>query len=172
MDGESYTAQANKSGAFSVALTGLTEGSHYLKVADSADLSGRYRLVVDTTASVITSLKAALGENGNAAVSWTYTESNLKTFLLYRDDVLIQGSESSYAGYTDTNYIAVQAAGATFTLVAVDKAGNRSEASETASLSTAELKFTDSTGWATEYIKVYRHRRCGSCGAGCLGQLL
>lgn len=243
MDGESHTARADESGAFFVALTGLTEGSHSLEVTDSESQSSRwYRLVVDTTAPVITSLKAALGENGNAAVSWTYTERNLKTFLLYRDDVLIQGSESSYAGYTDTNYIAVQAAGATFTLVAVDKAGNRSEAktvtvgdteaptapgtpeltahgtksitfrwaasqdnvavyqyelqrdgtplapfsytqlsytdrdvtegasysytlyaidragnrseaSETASLSTAELKFTDSTGWATEYIK-------------------
>ena len=126
-----YTATADaKTGAFSIMLTKLAEDSYYLSVKDSAGLSGSFQLVVDQTAPVINSLKAALADGGNAAVTWTYTEANLKTFLLYRDDVLIKGSEGSHYGYTDTNYIASDASGATFTLIAVDNAGNRSEAKE------------------------------------------
>lgn len=127
-----YTASADAStGAFSVTLTELENGkSYYLSVSDSAGLSDSYRLYVDATAPVITSLKASLTDGGNAVVTWEYTEENLLTFLLYRDDVLIKGSESAYQDYTDTNYIAANATGATFKLIAVDKAGNRSDAKE------------------------------------------
>lgn len=126
-----YTAVADaKTGAFSILLTGLAEDEYWLDIEDSEGLSDSVWLVVDQTAPVINSLKAALADGGNAAVTWTYTEDNLKTFLLYRDDVLIKGSEGSYHRYTDTNYIAADASGATFTLIAVDSAGNRSEAKE------------------------------------------
>lgn len=128
---DEYTATADaKTGAFSIALTNLTEDDYSLHVKDSEGSSDYVELIVDQTAPVIDSLKAALADSGNAAVTWTYTEDNLKTFLLYRDDVLIKGSEGSYHRYTDTNYIAADASGATFTLIAVDNAGNRSEAKE------------------------------------------
>jgi len=128
---DEYTATADsQTGAFSITLPGLTEDTYWLNVYDSEDLSDYVGLVVDRTAPVINSLKAALADGGNTAVTWTYTEKNLKTFLLYRDDVLIKGSEGKYNTYTDTNYIAFDASGATFTLIAVDHVGNRSEAKE------------------------------------------
>ena len=126
-----YTATADeKTGKFSFELTGLTEDDYRIRVKDNFGGSETCYLCVDLTAPVIDTLKAVLADNGNAAVTWSCTESNLTTFLLYRDGSLIKGKENpvySSDKYTDTNYIAANAAGATFTVVALDRAGNRSE---------------------------------------------
>jgi len=129
VDYTSYTVIADaKTGAFSLALMGLAEDSYRITVDDGEEYKSCW-LYVDLTKPVITSLKAVLADNGNAAVTWDCAESNLHTYLLYRDDVLIKGTENlySYNTYTDKNYIAVNAAGASFSLVAIDLAGNRSD---------------------------------------------
>jgi len=117
-------------GAFSFTLSDLTEGSYYMSFEDSAGLMKTRYFIVDRTAPVITSLKAVLVDNDNSAVTWEYSGNNLDSFLLYRDGILIKGMEGgwkNYTSYTDTNYIAIDAEGATFTLIAIDRAGNRSE---------------------------------------------
>ncbi len=124
------SAICDNKGNFSITFTDLDEDSYYVYADDDEGLyyDGYATLVVDYTAPRITSIHATLGDNGNAAVTWSCQDSSDCHYLLYRDDVLIKGSETSeYEKFIDTNYIAANAAGSVFKVVAIDIAGNKSQ---------------------------------------------
>lgn len=122
---ETFTGTAGTDGKFSIKLSDVPNGNFDVRV--EAEASGDYtgldrNLCVDTVAPIINSLKAVSGENGNTVLSWDCTESGY--YLIWRDGLLIKSADDDYAY---NSYIALNADGAVFKIVAVDDAGNRSE---------------------------------------------
>ncbi|GEM_PF-1789761 len=127
-DNKEYSTQANNIGAFSVAVTGLSEGAHRVTASDSRGLSTdnyqSYNLIVDKTAPKIDTLKAAM-DAGNVIISWTTTSTDVAYYLIWVDGATVKRAGDKY---TATSYISVGSVGSTFKVVAVDHAGNQSEA--------------------------------------------
>lgn len=126
-----FQSTASSSGAFSVTVTGLTEGTHSITASDSVGLatnSYTYNLVVDKTSPVLDTFKAT-AESSNITLTWTTSDTDIAYYLLWKDDAaLVRAADA----YTAKSYITTGGIGSTFKVVAVDKAGNQSIAKEVA----------------------------------------
>lgn len=121
----SVSVMADEDGRFSAVLSDLIDGDRlYLDVEDSNGLSDSAVLCVDLTAPELTSIKATMEDSGSGVVTWECEEDNLAYFLLWRNGILIKGEQDNY---TATSYIAANAEGDVFDVMAVDMAGNCSE---------------------------------------------
>lgn len=125
----SFQSTASSSGAFSVTVTGLTEGTHRITASDSEGLSTSshtYNLVVDQTPPVLDTFKAT-AESSNITLTWTTSNTDIAYYLLWKDDAaLVRAADT----YTSKSYITTGGIGSTFKVVAVDRAGNQSAPKE------------------------------------------
>ena len=120
------TANANGYGYFSAALSDLSEGSHTLTVSDSGGISSQTdaMLTVDTTAPVIGSIGFTFLTGGSAVVHWTCTDTDVDYFQIYKNAALLGRAAADTSSY---NVVAAANDGNTFTVKAIDKAGNVGE---------------------------------------------
>ena len=128
------TVTASEEGRFTFGLTDLPETANRdeAKLTVTAEASGEtvsetVYLYVDQTAPVVTELKAALTDEGNAVLTWKCEESNLAYYLLWRDGAPVWTADDEM---TVNSYTAANGADVRFKVVAVDKAGNQSTAVE------------------------------------------
>lgn len=130
INSNNYQATTDVSGAFAIMITDLNEETHKITVMDDKGLSTNknfiYNLVVDKTSPVIDTLKAT-SDAGNITISWTSSDNDIAYYMLWKDNaMLVRASDA----YTSTSYITTGGIGATFKVIAVDRAGNQSVAKE------------------------------------------
>ena len=125
-DAEPVTAETNDYGYFSFTLTDLTDGAHELTVADANEsvASRTVTLNVDRTPPVISGMAFTFLENGAAVLRWTCDDEDVDYFLIYKNSELLGRAQGTTRSY---NVTASQDDGNSFTVVAYDLAGNRSD---------------------------------------------
>lgn len=118
------TATATDDGRFSAELSELVDDERLdLTVLDSEGLSTNVYLVIDLTEPTLKEVKATLAGGDNGVVTWVCDDDDIDYYLLWRNDILIKGAQDAY---DSTSYIAANATGDTFSVVAVDYAGHQS----------------------------------------------
>lgn len=125
-DAEPVEAETNDYGYFSFTLTDLTDGAHELTLADANEsvASRTVTLNVDCTPPVISSMAFTFLENGAAVLRWTCDDEDVDYFLIYKNSELLGRAQGTTRSY---NVTASQDDGNSFTVVAYDLAGNRSD---------------------------------------------
>ena len=125
-EAEPVEAKTNDYGYFSFTLTDLTDGAHELTLADANEsvASRTVTLNVDCTPPVISSMAFTFLENGAAVLRWTCDDEDVDYFLIYKNSELLGRAQGTTRSY---NVTASQDDGNSFTVVAYDLAGNRSD---------------------------------------------
>ncbi|WP_352408241.1 S-layer homology domain-containing protein [Lawsonibacter hominis] len=120
------TAETNGYGYFTAELTGLTERTHTLTVADDSGAVGSKTvyLTVDTTPPTVSDVTFTFLENNAAVLHWTCSDKDVDYFQIYKNDVPLGKAQ---AGSTSYNVAASADDGNRFTIEAVDLAGNKSQ---------------------------------------------
>lgn len=120
------TAETNEYGYFTAELTGLTERTHTLTVADGSGAVGSRTvyLTVDTTPPTVSDVTFTFLEDNAAVLHWTCSDKDVDYFQIYKNDVPLGRAE---AGSTSYNVAASADDGNRFTIEAVDLAGNKSQ---------------------------------------------
>ena len=116
------------SGLFSFTLTNLSEYDGQtirLSVKNASGDSDTVYLYVDLTPPVITDLKATATSSNNVVITWSCSDNNIDSFLIFRNGLLIAECSS-----TEKSYIAANGISDVFKVVAIDKAGNESAGRE------------------------------------------
>lgn len=120
------TAETNEYGYFTAELTGLTERTHTLTVADDSGAVGSRTvyLTVDTTPPTVSDVTFTFLEDNAAVLHWTCSDKDVDYFQIYKNDVPLGKAQAS-----DTSYNVAASAddGNRFTIEAVDLAGNKSQ---------------------------------------------
>ena len=119
------TAETNEYGYFTAELTGLTERTHTLTVADDSGAvdSRTVYLTVDTTPPTVSDVTFAFLEDNAAVLHWTCSDKDVDYFQIYKNDVPLGKAQADSTSY---NVAASADDGNRFTIEAVDLAGNKS----------------------------------------------
>lgn len=120
------TAETNAHGYFRAELTGLSERTHTLTVADDSGAVGSRTvdLTVDITPPTVSDVTFTFLENNAAVLHWTCSDKDVDYFQIYKNDVPLGKAQ---AGSTSYNVAATADDGNLFTIEAVDLAGNKSQ---------------------------------------------
>ncbi len=125
---QEFITTANSVGFFVITINIADEGEYKITAQDNKGLTTYdYRdfyLKSDRTAPIIDTLKATTVD-GNIILSWSTSSDDVAYYLIWKDDAAVKRVSDNY---TSTNYITAGGIGSTFKVVAVDWAGNQSEA--------------------------------------------
>ena len=128
---------ANEYGYFEYAPGNLTDGEYYFTVTDDSGMisSDSLRLTVDTIKPVITGATFDYVE-GTALLRWGCSDNDVDYYVVYRNGIKVHEIDDK-DGYGSSEYISFQTNvsaryndGTLFKIVAIDYAGNQSDAIE------------------------------------------
>ena len=120
------TGSSDDTGYFSILVSDLSDGEHTFIVSDDSDATDDCTayLKVDATAPVIDSVGFTFLDGGAAVVRWACDDGDVAYFQVYKNNVLLGRVSADSFSY---NVTASADDGNTFTIKAVDIAGNIGE---------------------------------------------